>query len=148
MNVNTETTRKRRQRGNSMIEAAFATPMLFLLLAGVVDFGRAFYFCDIAAGAARAGVQYGIISSANAGNTAGMEAAAKADAVGVPNSIFTAQASFFCQDSGGTVVVCKDNPGAEEYVKVVTHITYALIIPWPGLANPLNIGGIGVMRVQ
>ena len=148
MKTNNDSKRNRWRRGNAMVEAAFAAPMLCLMLSAVVDYGRAFYFTDIAAGAARAGTQYGIISSANAGNTAGMEAAAKADAVGVPNSIFTAQASFFCQDSGGTVVVCKDNPGAEEYVKVVTHITYALIIPWPGLANPLNIGGIGVMRVQ
>src|SRR5262249_53775685 len=137
-----------RQRGNAILEAALAAPVLFLLLCGVVDFGRAFYFTDIAAGAARAGAQYGIISSANAGNTLGMEQAAKDDAAGVPSSIFSVQASYFCQDSGGGEIVCKDNPNAEAYVKVVTHITYALMIPWPGIANPLNIGGISVMRVQ
>jgi Flp pilus assembly protein TadG len=131
-----------------MLEAALATPMLFLMLSGVVDFGRAFFFTDIAAGAARAGAQYGMISSANAGNKPGMEAAARADAVGVPAGIFSATADFFCQDAGGAKVDCAANPNAEEYVKVVTHITYALVIPWPGLANPMDIGGIAVVRVQ
>ena len=148
MKTNNDSRRNRRRRGNAMLEAALATPMLFLLLSGVIDFGRAFYFTDIAAGAARAGTQYGIISSANAGNTAGMEQAARDEAAGVPSGIFSATASFFCQDSGGTTVSCVTNPGAEEYVQVVTHINYALVIPWPGLANPLVIGGISVMRVQ
>ena len=122
--------------------------MLFLLLSGVIDFGRAFYFTDIAAGAARAGTQYGIISSVNAGNTAGMEQAAREEAAGVPSAVFSATASFFCQNSAGTVVDCAANPTAEEYVKVETHIRYDLVIPWPGLANPLRIGGVSVMRVQ
>jgi len=50
-----------------MLEAGLITPVLFLLLSGVVDLGRAFYFADIAANAARAGSQYGILSSVNAG---------------------------------------------------------------------------------
>jgi Flp pilus assembly protein TadG len=141
-----ESTRKRRQSGNAMIEAALVTPMLFLMLSGVIDFGRAFYYTDVAAGGARAGAQYGIISSANFANYAGMEAAARTDAQGVPD--FTVTASSFCQDSGGTTVNCTTNPNAEAYVKVVTHITYPLLMPWPGVPNPLNIGGIAVLRAQ
>jgi hypothetical protein len=122
--------------------------MLFLLLSGVIDFGRAFYFTDIAAGAARAGAQYGILSSANTGNTAGMEQAAREEAVGVPAGIFSVTADFFCQNSAGTVQPDCSDPNYEEYVRVRTHINYALMMPWPGLPNPLNIGGISVMRVQ
>jgi Flp pilus assembly protein TadG len=139
---------KNRRRGNAIVEAALAAPMLFLFLSGVVDFGRSFYFADVAAGAARAGTQYGIISSANAGNTGGMEAAARAEATGVPSNIFSVTATFYCKDSGGSTVTCKADPSYEEYVRVETHISYALIIPWPGLANPMNIGGVSVMRVQ
>jgi Flp pilus assembly protein TadG len=147
--------RMRNRRGNAMLEAALATPMLIGLLATVVDIGRAFYFSDIAAGAARAGAQYGIISSANTGNVVGMQEAAKDEhARQVPDSKFTVQADYFCQDSGGTEVDCATNPNAEAYVKVVTHITYDLIVPWNqlgwfgALSNPMTIGGISVMRVQ
>lgn len=136
----------RGRRGNALIELALATPMLFLLLVGVIDFGRSFYFTDIAAGAARAGAGYGAISSANFGNYAGMEAAARAAAVGVPN--FTATASSFCKDSAGTAVNCAANPNSEGYVQVVTHIAYPLVIGWWGVANPLQLGGIAVLRTQ
>src|SRR5437016_4646783 len=95
MKTNNHSPRNRRRRGNAMLEAALAAPMLFLMLSGVVDFGRSLFFADIAAGAARAGAQYGMISSANAGNTAGMEAAARADAAGVPAGILTVNASVF-----------------------------------------------------
>lgn len=137
------------RRGNAMLEAALATPMLFLMLSGVIDMGRAFYFSDIAAGAARAGAQYGILSSANVGNTQGMVEAAKDEhARQVPDTMFSAEAFYFCQDAGGNTVDCATNPDAEAYVKVVTRISYALIIPWPALANPMTIGGVSVMRVQ
>jgi Flp pilus assembly protein TadG len=151
--------RKRRQRGNALLEAALATPVLFLILCGVVDFGRAFYFTDIAAGSARAGTQYGMISSANAGNTAGMEQAAREEAAGVPSSIFSAAARFYCQNSDGSAATCSDTSTAEEYVEVVTHIKYSMLIPWPGLGGScvisgntvpacLDLGGISVVRVQ
>ena len=149
MNMNNKRLSRFGRRGNAMLEAALATPMLFLLLSGVVDMGRAFYYSDIAAGAARAGAQYGIISSTNSGNLVGIQNAAKDEhARQLPDSIFTATASYFCQNTGGAVVNCADNPTAEAYVKVVTHVTYDLIIPWPGLANPMTIGGLSVMRVQ
>src|SRR5262249_49394928 len=121
---------------------------LFLMLSGVIDFGRAFYFCDIAANTARAGTMWASLSSANAGNTAGMEAAARSEAPELPASALTVTPSFFCQNTAGSVVDCAANPNAEEYVRVVTQINYNLMIPWPGLANPLRLGGISVMRVQ
>jgi Flp pilus assembly protein TadG len=150
--------RKRRERGNALLEAALATPVLFLILCGVVDFGRAFYFTDIAAGSARAGTQYGMISSANAGNTAGMQQAAREEAAGVPSSIFSAVARFYCQNSDGSAANCSDTT-AEEYVEVVTHIKYSMLIPWPGVGGScvisgntvpacLDLGGISVVRVQ
>jgi len=148
MKINKGSTKNRRRRGNAFVEAALAAPMLFLLLSGVIDFGRAFYFADIAAGAARAGAQYGILSSANVGNIAGMQAAAREEAAGVPSSMFTVTAEFYCQNSAGVRQAdCSDSTW-EEYVSVKTNITYALMMPWPGLANPLNIGGISVIRVQ
>lgn len=139
------TIRKRSRRGNALMEMAFATPMLMLMLSGVIDFGRAFYFTDAAVSAARAGAQYGIQSPANFGNYTQMQLAAQADAQGIQN--FTATATSYCQDAAGNAAACTA-AGARGYVKVTTAITYNLMVPWPGLPNPLNIGGLAIMRCQ
>ena len=137
--------RRRGERGNALVELGLATPMLMLLLSAVIDFGRVFYFTDAAASAARAGAQYGIQSAANFGNYAGMQLAAQTDAQGIPN--FSATASSYCQSSSGTSVACTAS-GAEGYVKVTTAITYNLLVSWPWLPNPLNVGGQAIMRCQ
>ena len=79
-----------------MLELAFATPMLMLMLSGVIDFGRAYYFTDAAVSAARAGAQYGIESPSNFGNYAGMRLAAQNDAQGIAN--FSASGDFVLRD--------------------------------------------------
>src|SRR3989442_15765716 len=136
---------RRRQQGNAMIETALVTPMLFLIVSGVIDFGRAFYFADAAAGAARAGAQYGIESASNFGNYVGMQQAAQDDAQGISN--FSVTATSYCQDSNGSSVACTA-AGAQGFVKLTTSITYNFMLPWPGLPNPLHIGGLAIMRCQ
>jgi|KBSSwiStaDraftv2_1062776.scaffolds.fasta_scaffold696952_2 Flp pilus assembly protein TadG len=143
-----KTKRNDRRRGNALLEAGLMAPVLFLLLSGVVDLGRAFYFADISANAARAGAQFGILSAANAWNTAGIEAAARAEAPELPNAVMAVVVTPYCQNSGGGYVTCSTTPNAEEYVQVNATISYNLVIPWPGLTNPLSITGSSVMRVQ
>ena len=140
-----KTIRRRLQRGNAMLELGLAAPVLMLMLSGVIDFGRAFYFTDAAVSAARAGAQYGIQSPTNFKNYAGMQLAAQNDAQGIPN--FTATATSYCQDSGGNTALCTA-ASIKGYVQVKTAITYNLMIPWPGLPNPLNIGGIAILRCK
>ena len=137
--------RKSGQKGNAMIETALASTVLFLMLCGVIDFGRAFHMTDVAVGAARAGAQYGIQSAANFGNYPGMVAAAQTDAQGIQN--FSATAESYCKDVANAPVDCAA-VGARGYVKVKTSIVYNLIIPWPGLPNPLPIGGSAILRTQ
>lgn len=157
------------QRGNALLEAAIISPMMFLMLSGVIDFGRAFYFTDMAASAARSGAQYGIQSPSNFGNSVGMEVAAMNDAnagctsagknvtcdpsasgqtayVGGSN-VFSATASSYCKDTSGNIIACS-SANVRGYVKVVTSISYNLLLPWPGLPNPLSIGGEAIMRTQ
>jgi len=145
MNTSFKTMRKRLQRGNALVELGFASPMLFLMLSGVIDFGRAFYYTDAAVSAARAGAQYGIESPSNFGNYTGMKLAAQNDAQGISN--FTATATSYCQDASGNAVACTAT-GARGYVKVSTAITYNLMVPWPGLPNSLPIGGVAILRCQ
>jgi len=160
---------RERQRGNALLEAGLMAPVMFLLLSAVIDFGRAFYYTDMAASAARAGAQYGIQSPANFNNYVGMEIAALNDAnasctsggssvscdptqssqqtyVG-SNMTFSTTASSYCKDTSGKAVACASGD-VRGYVKVMTSITYNLLLPWPGLPNPLRIGGAAIMRTQ
>ena len=161
--------RRNQQRGNALIETGLIAPVMFLMLSGVIDFGRAFYYTDAAASAARAGAQFGIQSPANLTNYTGMEIAALNDANAsctdsngtsvtcnpsqsgqqayIGPYKLSATASSFCKDSSGNAVACASS-NARGYVKVVTSITYNLIIPWPGLPSPLAIGGLAIMRTQ
>src|SRR6266478_6571240 len=107
--------RRRLQRGNAILEMGLATPIL--MLSGVIDFGRAFYFTDAAVSAARAGAQYGIQSPTNFKNYAGMQLAAQTDAQGISN--LTAVATSYCQDSGGATALCTA-AGIKGYVQVKT----------------------------
>jgi Flp pilus assembly protein TadG len=49
---------RRRERGQSLIEMALVFPLLILLVATVVDFGRAFHDYTIIANASREGARY------------------------------------------------------------------------------------------
>lgn len=48
----------RSDEGQSLVELALALPVLLLLLLGLADFGRAFYYTSIISNAARAGAAY------------------------------------------------------------------------------------------
>src|SRR4051794_2896685 len=55
---------RRQERGAALVELALATPLLLVLIVGVVDFARVFYLGMQVTDAARAGAQWGS-SSAN-----------------------------------------------------------------------------------
>ena len=164
--------RRNRQRGNALVEAGLIAPVMFLMLSGVIDFGRAFYYTDAAASAARAGAQFGIQSPATFTNYTGMEIAAlndvnasckdsggtsatcnpslsgqQAQQAYIGSYKLSATATSYCKDSSGNTVACSAST-ARGYVKVVTSITYNLMLPWPGLPSPLAIGGLAIMRTQ
>jgi Flp pilus assembly protein TadG len=54
--------------GQSLVEFALAVPVLLLILLGLADFGRAFYYTTAIANAARAGAEYAA-KNAGAGAT-------------------------------------------------------------------------------
>jgi Flp pilus assembly protein TadG len=142
------TTRASRQRGSAILELAIAVPLLTMVLAGTMELGRAYYAAAEVANAARAGVQFAAINPANASNSAGMQQAAKDDAMNV--SGLTATASKFCECSDGTSVDCTTGScsGKRTYVKVATSVQFQTIGTYPGIPSPFTIGSQATMRVQ
>ena len=53
---------KRRERGQSLVETAVVFPILILLLAAIVDFGRAFDAYIVLTNAAREGARWGSVN--------------------------------------------------------------------------------------
>ena len=66
----------RYDEGQSLVELALALPLLLLILLGLADFGRAFYYTTIIANAARAGAAY-----LSQNPTAGQQPATNANSV-------------------------------------------------------------------
>lgn len=131
------TTFLRAQGGSSLVEFALVLPLLALLLVGVVDFGRYVYDGILAAGAARAGAQYGAQSLITADDSNGMQSAALADAGGLPG--LSSTPSNFCSSNGSTSTC---------YVEVTATGTWQPLIRYPFLPAQVTVSGSDVERVE
>ncbi|MCL7454465.1 MAG: pilus assembly protein [Anaerolineae bacterium] len=60
--ISKEKKRKRSERGQSLVETAIVIPVLFLLLAAVIDFGRAFDAYIVLTNGAREGARWGSVN--------------------------------------------------------------------------------------
>ena len=67
--------RRSPHRGQALVEFAFVAPIFFLILFGIIDFGRYVYYVQILNNAAREGARYAIVHGSNSfqpsGPTAG-----------------------------------------------------------------------------
>lgn len=71
--------RQRSESGQSLLEVALLTPLLLLLLIGVIEFGRYAYIGILVGNAAHAGASYGAEGLAQSADTAGIRQAADND---------------------------------------------------------------------
>jgi Flp pilus assembly protein TadG len=55
------------ERGQSLVELALAFPLLLLILLGLADFGRAFFYTSAIANAAREGAAYASLNAGSSG---------------------------------------------------------------------------------
>jgi Flp pilus assembly protein TadG len=148
--------RRSREQGQSAVELAIVVPILILLLLAVADFGRVFFVSVAVNNAARAGAQYGSQTVATASDSAGMVAAASADAANVSNFNTPIASACTCQAPFGSVTACpttglndycKDSPQAT-YVTVNTSATFNTILPYPGIPSSMVLTGKAIMQVE
>jgi Flp pilus assembly protein TadG len=139
----------RLSRGQAAVELALALPVLVVLLMIVGEFLRVYYTTIELNNAARAGVQYGIHSPANAADLQGMQQAALND--GSDTSGMTAVASMYCQCSDGSSVSCGTAGACSDervYIEVDTAATFYTLTNWPGIPRSIALTGKAVMREQ
>ena len=102
------TSTRRRQSAQSMTEFALILPVLMLILLGVVDFGRVFYYWTSMANAAREGARYGTT------HPSAITTTCKAD----PNNI-----KYRVKQEAGTTMVIADSNIAVYWVNTSTGTT-------------------------
>jgi len=139
----------RRQMGSAMVEFALIAPLLLLLLAGVLDYSMALRTAIAISDAARAGAHYGSLSTANANDTAGMEAAAHN---AVPNLTgMTVNAVRSCKCPDGSAVSCTGTCGSgalSVFAEVTTQTTAQNAFSYPGLSFSGAVSAKAVMRAR
>ena len=113
----------RRDRGAAVVEFAILLPLILLVIAGIVDFGRMFFVQVQITNAAREGVRAAAISTASAG---GVQTRAQASA---PTLTLTT-----------TATLC---PGVNASVTVTNDFTWFLMGPALSL-----FGGAGTLPNQ
>lgn len=152
MNRNSRLPCDRRQSGSALVEFAVFTPILMIMLCGVMDFSRVIYAGIAVASAARAGVQFGALTPGNSGDTNGMIQAAVDDAANQGLTGLTASARNFCGCAGSTSeVACSATcSGATPngYVEVTATYTFHTLVNMYGVPSSVAISKSARMRVQ
>ncbi|RXS93900.1 pilus assembly protein [Silvibacterium dinghuense] len=137
------------ESGSSLLETALVMPILLLLMAGAIDFGRAYSIAIEVESAAHAGALYGV---QNPSDTAGMADAVKADA---PNlAALTTTATYGCECFDGsqsstncvTVPVSCSGENYVNYAQVSASDTYTPIFPYPGIPSSIVLQKTVEMR--
>jgi Flp pilus assembly protein TadG len=140
-------------RGTSVLEMALLTPLLLLLLLGIIEIGRYAELSILVANAARAGVQYGAENLTTAADTNGMQNAAVNDSQGFLNAANVTVAELCgCSASslGSTCPLsspCSSPLYPITYVQVTTQGTFNSLFSYPGIPGSITVNGKAQMRV-
>jgi Flp pilus assembly protein TadG len=140
--------RKRRQ-GSALVELALISPLLLLLLAGVLNYGFALRTATAVATAAQAGARYGSTGPAQANDAAGIRAAALNSAPNI--SGITVNSTVSCQCPGGGAVSCSGSCGSGKmlmYVQVAASANAATFFSYTGLPFAGTVQAKATMRAQ
>lgn len=126
------------QGGQSLVETALAVPMLAALLLGTAEGARALHTTVILQGAVQAGAQYGSLSPANSQDSAGIDAAVRAEML-VPQASAT-----------NPVVSASRTTDANGESRLTVSGTFTLnaLFAFPGLPSVFSITRSATVQVQ
>ena len=139
---------RRDDGGNALVEFAFVSPVLILLLFSVIDFGSNIYGMLTLRSAARVGAEFAMSRPTD---TSGIEAAVLgASDFGSASVLVTS--SIFCECPDGTAHTCGGTctaPGLERaYVRVRAQQAFTPMLPSSAVVMPTTLAGESVMRFR
>ena len=130
--------RRRRGRGQALVEFALVFPLLMLLVFALIDLGRVVYAHNTIAEAAREAARWGSVQARSANDIEGIEDHAVEYATGVIGATATAT----CVRVGDVVLKCSQNDTLE--VEVETDMQ--LITPF--VAQLMNAAGLNPFELS
>jgi Flp pilus assembly protein TadG len=143
------------ERGQSLVELALLTPILLVLVIGVVEMGRYASLAIQVSNAARAGTAYGSLNLANAANAAGIKAKVQADDSTIAVGNITVLQQCACDASGAaTFGTCAPPPACTsgQHLVVAVNVsvtqTYNSLFHYPGIPTSLALTGNSIVRVS
>ena len=136
------------RRGMALVEYALTVPLLLMIVAVGLDFGKALRTAGEVSSAARAGAAWGSMSAANASNSSGIQSAAVSSAPDV--SGLTVSSVQSCECAGGAAVNCSGSCTGNMlmYVEVDVQAATTNFFSYPGLGFNANTSAHAKMRVQ
>ncbi len=136
--------------GSVLTETAMVVPVLLLIAIGGIDFGRFNIEQSRLAGAARAGIQYVLRDTTNAGNITRIMSIMEREA-GTADGELSLTARSFCNCGSGEVsctVLCGDGSIAPMYVEVTAQNDLNLFFSYPGVPDILPLSARSEARVR
>ncbi len=147
--------------GVSAVEFALVAPIAIFLFFAVVDYGLGVYRKMEVQQAAQVGAEY---ASAN-GFIPGAASTDPRSPTAVSNAVVNAttfpgvaaspppSTSCGCASAAGVVTqtcgtTCSDGTSAGTYLTVSASVTYKTLLPYPFIANSLNLNGAATVRIQ
>jgi Flp pilus assembly protein TadG len=150
MPTSTESSNRRGpgEEGSALVEFAMVLPLLCLILLGAIDFGRVSYAAMALTNAARAGAQYGALSTGKSSDTSGMQTYALAS-LSLDLTGATASAAQRCE-CDGTLITCTATCAGKRriYVTVTTRANFFTITQFPGFPHSLSLVRAAELRAQ
>jgi Flp pilus assembly protein TadG len=133
--------------GSVAVSTALIAPLLILMIAGVVDLGRATYDATSLAGAVRAGAQYALRAP---NDDAGIKQAVKA-ASNLSGGTVTATTQQFCECPDGYSSSCTVACGTgtlRKFVTVSATLPFSRIMTSSSIVVPSSLSAQAVVRTQ
>jgi Flp pilus assembly protein TadG len=135
----------RNRRGQALTEFALVMPILFLLIAGIIEFGRAWNIKQAVTDAAREGARYVVVKDTDVDTQA--EVQAKIEERLALAAIDAPTIEFSCADN--TVAICWRETGHEMTVAVSTLYRMGwigVLLKWAGGPPDVTISTQATMR--
>jgi hypothetical protein len=127
------------ERGQSLVEVAFAVPILLLLMVGLIEVGRFAYFAVLVSNA----------SLITANDKTGITSAAQNDGQ-IPGTTLTVTPTQWCGCRSNALGGCPSAGGCANplvYVKVVASEDVTSLFHYPGIPPTITLTSTVQMRV-
>jgi Flp pilus assembly pilin Flp len=142
---------RRDEHGIAAVELALLSPILVVLLIGLVDVGRVMQRYTTLQHAVRAGADFAVAIGVMPGTVAQVRDAVLRVAPADPSGTRTVEASMRCECAGaaaGCGALCEDGRAPWAYVTVALSETLQPIVPYPYFGDALPVSSAVTVRVN